>query len=81
MSKEQLDFREFLSSLEPAGKKAFAAQCGTTYNYLLQVAHGHRRASSKLSRKIREKSKNVVRLASLRADIWPDESSANNQHQ
>jgi hypothetical protein len=73
----QKDFDEYLSGLRAAQKKEFAARCGTTYNYLIQVANGHRRASSRLARKFYEASGRVVRLASIRSDIWAEEVGDN----
>lgn len=69
--KDQLNFSEYWEDLSPESKRSFAKRCNTTYNYLIQVAHGHRQPSAALSRVIRKQSGDVVRLSSLRGDIWP----------
>ena len=68
--KEQQDFSDYWDELSPENKRSFAKRCNTTYNYLIQIANGHRRPSSTLSRVIRKQSGDVVRLSSLRGDIW-----------
>jgi len=69
----QKDFADYLRGLKATQKQEFAARCGTTYNYLIQIANGHRKASSKLARKFYEVSGHIVRLASIRSDIWADD--------
>lgn len=67
------EFRDYWSGLGPTEKRALAEACDTEVNYLTQIAHGHRKAGSKLCRAIHEKSDRAVRLSSLRPDIWPEE--------
>ena len=67
----QRDFSNYWEALPPESKRSLAKRCNTTYNYLIQIANGHRRPSAALSRTIRKQSGDVVRLSSLRGDIWP----------
>jgi DNA-binding transcriptional regulator YdaS (Cro superfamily) len=61
---------KYLDPMDHAGRVAFARSCGTTYNYLHQVAGGHRRASGKLARRIERRSGGAVTRASLRRDLF-----------
>lgn len=69
---KQKDFASYVRELGPEQKKEFAERCGTSYRYLIQLINGHRRASSKLAKKFREQSGHIIRLASVRPDIWAD---------
>jgi len=73
--RKQLGFRDYWSGLSAAEKQALAEACITTVNYLTQVACGHRQASPALSLALHEQTGRVVRLSSLRADIWPAETA------
>lgn len=65
-----MDLRTFLDSMARSERRAFAAQCGTTLNYLAQLQYGCKRVGPQMARKIHEASGQRVPLESLRPDIW-----------
>jgi len=60
---------EYLKSLTPEDRDAFAARCGTTIGQLRQVAGGHRRAGESLAINIERESGRQVTCEELRPDV------------
>lgn len=69
-----MNLREFLCSMRPAKRKAFAEKCGTTVNYLAQLQYGCKRPGPAMARALHESSDHQVPLESMRPDIWGQES-------
>jgi DNA-binding transcriptional regulator YdaS (Cro superfamily) len=67
---EQMTLSEYLRSLNPNDRQAFADGIPVHLNYLYQVAGGHRKASIKLAWLIDITSGGVVKRWSLRPDYW-----------
>lgn len=64
------ELKKFLDGLTPEQLEHYAKECGTSPAYLTQLKGGHRRASTKLARKLVEKSGGGLRLESVRPDVW-----------
>lgn len=71
-----MDLATFIS--DPARRASLAAACGTSADYLWQVATGWkgRKPSPKLARRIHEETHGLITLQSLRPDIWGDDKEA-----
>lgn len=70
------ELKSFLDSLKPDELDSFAKECGTTPAYLVQLKGGHRLASSKLAKRMVEKSSGRLRLPAVRPDIWGADQTA-----
>jgi len=64
------ELKQFLDELTPSELDEYAKACGTSAAYLAQLKGGHRRASTKLARKLVDESRGRLRLASVRPDVW-----------
>lgn len=76
---------EFMAGLTPAEKKQFAANCGTTINYLRKVMSTGKSVGPELCAQIEVNSGGVVSRKSLRPEnwqkIWPElEGDGNASH-
>lgn len=66
-----MDLITYWDGLTPDKKESYATDCGVTYNYLSQVANGHKKPSTDLAKLLHAKSKKkVVALNKLRPDVW-----------
>lgn len=60
---------EYLKGLDPTARTAFATGCGTSIDYLFQVAYGNRRPKAALAVAIERESKGVVRCEKLLPEV------------
>lgn len=65
-----MDLKTFIE--DPSRRAALAEACGTSPDYLWQVATGWkgRKPSPKLAQKINQATLGLVTLAELRPDVW-----------
>lgn len=66
----RMDLRTFLDAMTPAERRAFAARCGTTPNYLAQLHYGIKLPGPAMARTLYEQSGRKVPLEKMRPDIW-----------
>lgn len=64
-----MDLKTYLRGVPPDEREAFAQRCGTTLNYLKQVAYGGKVPSAELCIGIARESGGAVPCGSLRRDI------------
>ena len=71
-----MDLQTFLKTT--CKRHELAGRVGVTPNYLWQIAvrNADRQPSPKLAKKIHEETLGLVSLASLRPDIWGNESNS-----
>lgn len=67
-----MDLKQYLDTLQPDQREAYARRAGTTYAYLIQLAGGHRAASPKLAKALHAESRKKIPLSKLRPDIWSE---------
>ena len=67
-----MQFLDYINSLSPAEQGAFAGQCGTSIDYLRQVAYGNRACREKLASKVERSSGGAVTRQMLRPDDWQE---------
>lgn len=67
-----MDLQTFIA--DPARRASLATACGTSSDYLWQVATGWRgrKPSTKLAKLIHDETHGLIPLASLRPDVWGD---------
>lgn len=65
-----MDLKQYVDSLDPDARDAYARRAGTTLAYLYQLTGGHRAPSPQLAKRLHAESGNRVKLAKLRPDIW-----------
>ncbi len=70
-----MKLNEYLESLTPAEREAFAERTGTTDGYLKQLKCGHRKPSVPLCRRFVEASSDSLTLAELRPDVWGEQAA------
>jgi hypothetical protein len=65
---------EYIKTLEPAARQAFAKRAGTSLGYILQIAYGNKNAKAGTDNsmfRICEASEWKVRPNDLRPDVYP----------
>ncbi|WP_064577196.1 transcriptional regulator [Cupriavidus gilardii] len=62
--------KSFLDSLPVEEREPFAHRCGTSFDYLRQVAYGNRLCREKLAARIERESGGAVKRQVLRPDDW-----------
>jgi DNA-binding transcriptional regulator YdaS (Cro superfamily) len=67
--------RHYLNSLSPDQQAAYADRCGTSIGYLRKACTTRPQLDGALCRKLDEESAGEVPRASLRPDIWPEETA------
>ena len=64
-----MDMNEYLNTYGPGRVRDLAGKVGSSYAYLSQIAHGHRRPSTKFAQKL-VKADKALTLPKLRPDVW-----------
>lgn len=62
-------FLEFLKALPAAARADFAARCGTSVDYLFQIAYGNRKPKAALAVAIERETEGKVRCEALLPDV------------
>lgn len=60
---------DLLKSMDSAARASFAATCGTSVDYLLQIGYGQRKPKAALAVAIERASGGAVRCESLLPDV------------
>ena len=68
-----MTFKFYFMHLDPGEKQALADAVGTSYQYLCQIANGHKNAGPVLCRKIEQATNGQVSRHDLRPDIYSSE--------
>lgn len=63
-------FKKYWTELKPEEKQQLAADCGTSFAYLSQIANGDRDPGPKMAKKLRAKT--GLSLKKLRPDIYDE---------
>lgn len=71
-----MNLKDFLRTLAPDEREAFAEAANTSVAYLYQLAGGHRDASAKMAVKIEKASQGAVTRRELRPDYFFEDSAA-----
>lgn len=64
-----MDLKDYLQSIPPAERTAFAERCGTTDGHLRNVSYGYRRCAESLAIAIERESGGQIRVEDLRPDV------------
>lgn len=64
-----MDMTEYLQTYGTKRVRDLADQVGSSYAYLSQIAHGHRKPSPKFAQRLVE-AENELELSRLRPDVW-----------
>lgn len=73
----RMNIRDFLSTLTPEQREAFATRAGTKASYFPQLMmDDHRKPSVKLARRLVDASDGALTLEELRPDVWGDTQAA-----
>jgi DNA-binding transcriptional regulator YdaS (Cro superfamily) len=65
-----MNIKDYLNTLTPDEREAFAVRAGTTDAYLQQLKGGHSKPSTKLCHKLVAASNGALTLEELRPDVW-----------
>lgn len=64
-----MDMNEYLTTFGPDRVRELAAQVGSSYAYLSQIAHGHRKPSPAFAKRL-ARADDKLELSRLRPDVW-----------
>jgi DNA-binding transcriptional regulator YdaS (Cro superfamily) len=70
-----MKLNEYLASIQCDERKRVAKECGTSVDYLYQLAGKHRNAGHALTRKIEKATGKAVTKEELRPDIFGDDAA------
>ncbi len=65
-----MDVRTYMKTKGRPASETMAKRAGTSYNYLIQLAGGHRKPSHKLAKRIEAATRGVISRHDLRPDIF-----------
>jgi len=74
-----MDMHTYWRGLPTAQRAALAESCDTQVVYLSQIAHGHRKASGRLTLRLEQATSGVVTRHDLRPDLYPPEVAASSE--
>ena len=64
-----MTLKDYLHSIPPEDRAAFANRCGTTEGHLRNVAYGYRSCAESLAIAIERESDAAIRVEQLRPDV------------